>query len=254
MPGLLRLLAYHAEPVPGRRLHDPPAPHEGDALRAKRLEPRNFRVEIVGFDVQVDTRHRVPPSAAAGRARRRPTAVRRTCRRRPGRDWRSAAAARRSRTAAPLPRDRPGSRSPARPGALWCAAFARWRTPDSRAFLDRANGSTQKRCPLGACITHQRPRGLPMRVAPSASRRVGLGVDVVGFDVQVQARCVLDASALRYAGRPAACRARRSGRRRLRRDRGPAGPGPGSRTRAPRRGRRLAIDHEAGKATCHDAP
>src|SRR5512142_484714 len=48
------LLAHDAEAVAGRRLHDPPALDERDARRAERFEARDFGVEIVGLDVEMN--------------------------------------------------------------------------------------------------------------------------------------------------------------------------------------------------------
>ena len=50
------LLAHDAEPMPRRRLHDPPALDERDARCAERFEAHHFRFDVVGFDVQMYTR------------------------------------------------------------------------------------------------------------------------------------------------------------------------------------------------------
>jgi hypothetical protein len=52
-PELLALLAEHAEAVPRRRFHDPPALDERDALRTERFEALHLGFDVVGLDVEV---------------------------------------------------------------------------------------------------------------------------------------------------------------------------------------------------------
>jgi hypothetical protein len=44
---------HHAEAVPAGRFHHPPAPHEGDALRAQLLQPVRFGIDVVALLVAV---------------------------------------------------------------------------------------------------------------------------------------------------------------------------------------------------------
>src|SRR5690606_28426343 len=46
----------HAEPLPARRLHQPPALHERDLLRAQFLQPVGLAVDVVGLDVPAHAR------------------------------------------------------------------------------------------------------------------------------------------------------------------------------------------------------
>src|SRR5690606_2730800 len=52
----LALRAHHAEAVPGRGFHHPPALDEGDLARAQALQPVGFGVDVVALDVQVHAR------------------------------------------------------------------------------------------------------------------------------------------------------------------------------------------------------
>src|SRR5690606_26684313 len=54
---LLRVVhLHHAEPLPARRLHHPPALHERHLPGAQLLQPVGLGVDVVGLDVQVHAR------------------------------------------------------------------------------------------------------------------------------------------------------------------------------------------------------